>query len=193
MGKAHKINSHLVVPSAGSFCSVYFLQHCICCLPFATPPMPGTAGECNLWSAEDHLGDSGATEQDTNLWCCHVSQWATCNSHQYNAWKRKNSCQRRNQSSESKFVCSVEGVCQCCCSSLGEQACGSLVFFLWSIRTFMCFCCDQNGDLSHNTCVCPSRESQNQLWHGENNIWLSSQLQILAFHSLCVTVPFIWM
>ncbi|XP_027537261.1 uncharacterized protein LOC113966575 isoform X2 [Neopelma chrysocephalum] len=59
--------------------------------------------------------DRSATEQDTNLSCCQVSQWPTGNSTNKSAWKRKKCCQRRKQPSESKFMCSVESVDQCCC------------------------------------------------------------------------------
>lgn len=67
-GKTHAINSHLLVPSASGFCSVFFLQHSIWCLPFSTPPIPGTAGECNLCSTADHLANSGATEVGTQTY-----------------------------------------------------------------------------------------------------------------------------
>ena len=162
------------------FCSIAFAVY-----PLPTPPMPGTSGECNLMS---HWQPSGRQwchrGLDTNLWCCHTSQWVTCHSHQYNAWRRKKSCQRRKQSSESKFMWSVEGVCQCCCSPLGVFS---------QVLKPLCVSVVMRMEVFLITCVLPSKESQNQMWYSENYIdYYDCRARyrffnLYRFHNLCVT------
>lgn len=109
--QTHTINSHLLVPSGWSFCSVFFLQHCICSLPFATPALPGTAGECNLWSTEDHLGDRVASvvwTQTSDAATRANKPHATPISAMHGGEKK---LPEKKQSSEPKFMWSVEGVC----------------------------------------------------------------------------------
>lgn len=124
-GKTHAINSHLLVPSASSFCSVFFLQHSIWCLPFSTPPIPGTAGECNLCSTADHLANSGATEVGTQTYDAVTRANEPHSTPTTTMHRGEKELSEKKKSSESKFMYSVKGVCQCCCSPLGE-----LCFFL---------------------------------------------------------------
>ena len=61
--------------SFDSFFSMFSLQHCSLCLCCASRPMPGTAGECNLWSTEDHLGGQGLPWSRAQT--SHAVMWAS--------------------------------------------------------------------------------------------------------------------
>ena len=101
-------------------------------------------------------------------------------------------------SPETKCMCSVERVCQYHCSPLGEQACASLVFWVgrlslkyqnfyvfklwWEWRPFSSYVCLSKQGVSKATVIWWT-------WY----LTIQPVTEILAFHNLPVTVPFIWM
>lgn len=149
-----------LIPTLWSLQQAAFALCSFCCIAFAVSPLPPVPCQAQLVSVicdplkiiwETVVPQSRTQTSDAVTWASepHASPISTTHGREKRVVRKESSPQNQN-------LCAVWK------GSVNAAA----------ARTFVCFSCDENGDLSHNTCVFPSRESQNHLWYGENDAWL---------------------